>query len=566
MEEKYDVVVVGGGAAGLSGALALSRARRSVLVVDAGAPRNAPAGHVHNYLGREGTPPGELLAAGRAEVTGYGGEIVTGTVTSAHPLDEGEGGFRVLLADGRTVRARRLLVTTGLVDELPDVPGLAERWGRDVLHCPYCHGWEVRDQAIGILADSPLAAHQALLFRQWSARVTLFLHTASKPTDEEYEQLVARGVTLVEGEVTAVETTDDRLSGIRMRSGRLVPCQAVVVAPRFTARADVLASLGLEPTPQLVGDHVIGSHVPADPTGATSVAGVWVAGNVADLRAQVIVAAASALNTAAAINTDLIAEDTRHAVAAHRRRPEPLSGHAERVPGDHHRGPATATPPGAHQHADRDAPTESMFSEQAWEQRYRSRTAIWSGRPNPQLVAETTDLPPGTALDVGCGEGADALWLASRGWRVTAVDFSTTALRRGAEQADALGADVAGRISWVHADLTAWTPDGGPFDLVSAHFMHLPGIQRQALFARLATTVAPGGTLLIVGHHISDLETTMPRTPIPDMFFTAEEVAHSLAPDQWDVLVTDTRPRPAGDPEGREVTIHDAILRARRRP
>jgi thioredoxin reductase len=142
VKEKYDVVIVGGGAAGLSAGLALSRARRSVLVVDAGTPRNAPAGHVHNYLTRDGIPPAELLAAGRAEVTGYGGEILSGSVNSADPLDDG---FQVTLTDGRVLLARRLLVTTGLVDELPDVPGLTERWGRDVLHCPYCHGWEVRD-------------------------------------------------------------------------------------------------------------------------------------------------------------------------------------------------------------------------------------------------------------------------------------------------------------------------------------------------------------------------------------------------------------------------------------
>ena len=167
MDRSYDVVVVGGGAAGLSGALALARARRSVLVIDAGAPRNAPAGHVHNYLGREGTPPAELLAIGRAEVAGYGGEIVD-RHRHVRRQAPGTARFRVTLADGATVRARRLLVTTGLVDELPDVPGLAERWGRDVLHCPYCHGWEVRDQAIGVLATGPLAVHQALLWRQWS--------------------------------------------------------------------------------------------------------------------------------------------------------------------------------------------------------------------------------------------------------------------------------------------------------------------------------------------------------------------------------------------------------------
>jgi SAM-dependent methyltransferase len=206
-----------------------------------------------------------------------------------------------------------------------------------------------------------------------------------------------------------------------------------------------------------------------------------------------------------------------------------------------------------------------MFDEQSWEERYRSNPAVWSGRPNPQLVAEASHLAAGAALDVGSGEGADSLWLASRGWQVTAVDFSTTALQRGAAHADALGADVAGRIRWVHADLTTWAPAEGHFDLVSAHFMHLPATPRQALFARLATTVAPGGTLLIVGHHPSDMQTTMPRPPMPDLFFTAEQVSDSLNPDQWDVLVADARPRPASDPEGQKVTIHDAVLRARKR-
>jgi SAM-dependent methyltransferase len=206
-----------------------------------------------------------------------------------------------------------------------------------------------------------------------------------------------------------------------------------------------------------------------------------------------------------------------------------------------------------------------MFDEQFWEERYRSHAAVWSGRPNPQLVAEASHLTAGAALDVGSGEGADVLWLAAHGWQVTAVDFSTIALQRGAAHADALGADVAGRIRWVHADLTAWAPAEGHFDLVSAQFMHLPAAPRQALFARLATAVAPGGTLLIVGHHPSDLQTTMPRPPMPDLFFTAEEVTDSLDPDRWDVLVADARPRPASDPEGQEITIHDAVLRARKR-
>ncbi|MEN0133815.1 MAG: NAD(P)/FAD-dependent oxidoreductase [Rhodococcus sp. (in: high G+C Gram-positive bacteria)] len=313
MEDSYDVVVIGGGAAGLNGALALSRARRSVLVIDAGEPRNAPAGHIHNYLGREGTPPGELLAAGRAEVAGYGGEIVTGTVTSAHTAQDGT--FRVTLADGRTVGARRLLVTTGLVDVLPDIPGVAERWGRDVLHCPYCHGWEVRDQPVGVLAGSPLAVHQALMWSQWTDQVTLFLNEANEPTGEEYEQLAARGVAVIDGAVAGLEVENDRLTGVRLRTGRVFPLAAVVVPPLFRARADFLTTLGLATTEMDMAGHVIGTAVAADAMGATAVPGVWVAGNVADPKAQVIVAAGAGLTAAAAINADLIAEDTRLAVA-----------------------------------------------------------------------------------------------------------------------------------------------------------------------------------------------------------------------------------------------------------
>ncbi|MBK3555451.1 NAD(P)/FAD-dependent oxidoreductase [Streptomyces sp. MBT56] len=320
-QQRYDVVIVGGGAAGLSGALALGRARRSVLVIDAGEPRNAPASHVHNYLGRESTPPGELLAIGRGEAAGYGAEIVEGRVASAERLPgdaDGEQGFRVVTEDGRSVEARRLLVTTGLVDELPPVPGLAERWGREVLHCPYCHGHEVADRPIGVLATGPLAVHQALMWRQWSDDVTLFLHTGPEPTEEEYEQLAARGVAVVDGEVAGLEVADDRFTGVTLASGRVVPREALVVQARFTARSAVLESLGLKPVAQEMGGVVIGSYMPTDPTGATEVPGVWAAGNVTRLTEQVIGAAAAGLMAGGAVNGDLITEDTRLAVAARR--------------------------------------------------------------------------------------------------------------------------------------------------------------------------------------------------------------------------------------------------------
>lgn len=312
LADSYDVVVIGGGAAGLSGALTLARARRSVVVIDAGAPRNAPAEGVHGLLGREGIPPAELLERGRAEVRGYGGHVVTGEVAAVARDDDG---FTVTLADDRTVGARRLLVTTGLVDELPDIPGLRERWGRDVMHCPYCHGWEVRDRAIGVLASGPMSVHQALLIRQWSPDVTYFTHTMAPLTDEQAEQMAAHGIRVVDGDVTGLEIVDDRLAGVRLADGTVVAREVVAVATRLVARGGFLAALGLTPVPHPAG---VGEHVPADPYGRTDVPGVWVAGNVTDLVAQVGAAAAAGVTAAAHVNADLVTEDTRLAVAAYR--------------------------------------------------------------------------------------------------------------------------------------------------------------------------------------------------------------------------------------------------------
>jgi thioredoxin reductase len=259
--------------------------------------------------------PLDLLEAGRAEVRRYGGHIVTGTATSVTRSGlEGESPeFAVTLAGGRVTRARRLLVTTGLVDELPDVAGLRERWGRDVVHCPYCHGWEIRDQPIGILASGPRAVHQALLFRQWSAGITLFLHTTPAPSRDETAQLAARGITVVPGVVASLESGDDRITGVRLDNGTVVPVRALAVGPRMVARSGVLATLGLKPAEHPLG---AGEYIAGDMTGLTEVPGVWVAGNVADLMAAVPGSVASGSLAAAAINADLIAEETAQAVAA----------------------------------------------------------------------------------------------------------------------------------------------------------------------------------------------------------------------------------------------------------
>ena len=323
MDEIYDVVVVGGGAAGLSGAVALARSRRSVLVIDAGDPRNAPADHVHNFLTRDGTPPAELYAAGRDEVTRYGGRVETGRVTaltrersresSRETSRDGDGGLFRVEFGSRTVAARRLLIATGLRDELPDVPGLAARWGIDVLHCPYCHGWEVRDKRIGVLATGPNAVHQALLFRQLSPHVTLLQHTGPAPNAEQEKQLTARGITVIEATVAQIEAGPGGLTGVRLADGRSVGLDAVIVAPFMRARAELLEPLGLKPTELQVGEYTVGTYIEADPTGATAVPGVWVAGNVASTWAQVVTAAAAGLIAGAAINLDLVLSEANRA-------------------------------------------------------------------------------------------------------------------------------------------------------------------------------------------------------------------------------------------------------------
>jgi len=216
------------------------------------------------------------------------------------------------------VAARRLLVATGLRDGLPGVPGLAARWGIDVLHCAYCHGWEVVGQRIGILATGPMAIHQALLFRQLSRHVTLLQHTGRAPAGEQREQLDARGIAVAEGKVEQIEADACGLTGVRLADGRRVPLDAVIVAPRMTARAELLAPLGLKPAEVRLGEHVAGTRIEADHTGATAVPGVWVAGNIADIQAQVITSAAAGLTAGAAINLDLVLEETRNAADAHR--------------------------------------------------------------------------------------------------------------------------------------------------------------------------------------------------------------------------------------------------------
>ncbi len=527
MSEQWDVVVVGGGAGGLAAALTLARSRRRVLVVDAGEPRNAPAEGVHNYLGREGTAPGELAAIGRAEVQGYGGVVRSGRVVAASASKQG--GFDLVLDGGEELRARRVVLATGIVDELPDVVGLRERWGRDVLHCPYCHGWEVRDRRVGVLATSPMAMHHVGLMRQLTDDVVLLLGDAYVPERQAADELDARSVEVVTGAVSAVEVADDALRGVRLADGTVVGLEALLVPTVGRARAEVAAMLGVATTEQRRGETLFGVVIEVDGRGETAVPGVWAVGNATDVSATVIASAAAGMKAGAVVNADLVAEDGRLAVLAHR-----------------------------------------DGSRTFWERFYGDRDQVWSGRVNPVLGATAEDLEPGTALDLGAGEGGDALWLAGRGWKVTAVDVAQTACDRIAERAGDLGrgdrSDGAGLpVRTERHDLTETFPEGS-YDLVSAQYLHSPNADfpRTAILRRAAEAVAPGGTLLVVGHG-----RLAPWSWDPSLrMATADEVLASLdlSDGAWEVVRCASPERTATGPDGQEATITDEIVEVRKRP
>lgn len=293
-------MIVGGGAAGLSAALVLARARRRVMIVDAGNPRNGVSEHLHGYLTRDGESPTQLLAAGRKEVLEYGGEMTTGTAIGIEQTEDG--GFLVQTDATASLEARTVLVATGLRDELPNIAGLQDRWGVDVLHCPYCHGYEVRDTPIGVLGgdNRPFTIHQASLVRQWSDDVVFFPNRIEL-TGTERDRLTVSGIRIVEGDVAGVSVADGRLDGVELASGQVVPRSVVFVGPRFVPRDALLTDLGCDADEN--------GWVVTDPAGSTSTPGVWAAGNVSDSPAQLITAAAAGSKAAIALNHYLLEQD-----------------------------------------------------------------------------------------------------------------------------------------------------------------------------------------------------------------------------------------------------------------
>ena len=297
---RYDVVIAGGGIAGLTAATVLGRARRRVAVVDAGQPRNAPADHVHGFPSRDGIPPAELIRLCRSDLERYDVDLIDAEVT-------GLGGDRTVeLADGRVLQGRHVVVASGLRDVLPDIAGATERWGRDLLQCPYCHGWEVADLPLAVLGTGPDSVQQAFLVRSFSAEVTLIRREGLELSDEDLWALAAMGITVVGGTAVELQVQDDTLAAVVLADGRRVPCRAVFCEP------------GAEVDPVLSG--VTGCSRDADgcletdEAGRTGAERIWAVGNVADPSSQVVAAAGDAYRLAVALNAELLEEDVAAAV------------------------------------------------------------------------------------------------------------------------------------------------------------------------------------------------------------------------------------------------------------
>jgi thioredoxin reductase len=304
-----DVVIVGGGPAGLNAALLLGRARRRVLVCDTGAPRNAPVAHLHGFLSRDGLPPSELGRIGREQLGAYGSvELRQVQVEAAGTASDGDG-FVVTLADGTREAARRLLLATGVVDQLPAIDGLAGLWGRSVFNCPYCDGWEVRDQPLAVLGADQRALQLALHLTRWSDDVVWCSNgpLAAPLQEAAGAQLAARGVRLHQEPIVRLEGADGQLARIVLATGEAVERRAGFLHPPTRQRSALPGQLGcvlLEDGSVSVGDF-----------GQTSVAGVFAAGDMARRPtmpvpgAQIVIAAAEGAIAAIAIDQDLLLND-----------------------------------------------------------------------------------------------------------------------------------------------------------------------------------------------------------------------------------------------------------------
>ncbi|MFW7414521.1 FAD-dependent oxidoreductase [Demequina sp. SO4-18] len=515
----WDAIVIGGGAAGLSAAQMLGRSRRRTLVIDAGRPRNRFASHMHGILGHDGLDPAELLAKGRQELERYGVEVRAGSVATVK--DEGE--IIAVTMDGGTENGtventRAIVLATGITDVLPDVPGLAERWGTSVIHCPYCHGWEVRDTRIGVLVAHAGQVHLAYIVRQLSDSVTVFAQDPELVDLSERARLASRGIRVIDSAVTGLHGTSDHadLTHVSTADGATHPIDALFAAGLPHPHDHFLNPLGLARS-----DGPGTSVIATEPDGATSHPRVWAAGNVVNPMESVPMAASAGAVAGARVNAFLVDEDFERAAAA--------------------------------QHTD-----PASF----WEGRYADSERSWSGRVNPTLASAVEGLTPGRALDLGCGEGADAIWLSQQGWQALGLDISGTAVAR----ARAAAADAGAQAAFQVADLATWQPADG-FDLVTASFLHSPvDLPRTEVLARASAAVKPGGHLLLVTH-VAPPPWADPEDSHHHAFLSARQEADALGLDasEWEEVRVEHVEREASGPDGQPGRLTDGVVLLRRR-
>ncbi|NYF09456.1 thioredoxin reductase/predicted O-methyltransferase YrrM [Leifsonia sp. AK011] len=517
----WDVIIIGGGAAGLSAALILARARRRVLVLDAQEPRNRFAPHMHGVLSRDGYSPLDLVSDGYREVRAVDGVIVNARVAQTRTRGER---FEILTEGGERALTKHLIVATGARDELPSIPGLAEQWGRGVVACPYCDGYESSGRRIAVLAASVPGLHKAHMLRPYSNDVTVFSALVGELPENDRLVLEELGIRVDARAVTRVVTEGDTITGLALDDGTVAAVDVVFAEPTIVARDEPLRQLGVEQV-----ETPMGPWTAVDSFGRTSVPGVWAVGNSANPGALVPIAAGSGATAALAINGELVAGEVAAASA--------------RVAADALTDPA-----------------------EFWEARYvshrRETGQVWSGHVNATVENEASGLTPGSALDLGSGEGGDALWFASQGWTVTAVDISATALAVGAARAEEAG--LGDRIEWVRADLGTWHPTA-EYDLVSAAFLHSPvELAREEILRRALSAVAPGGRLLVVGHGAFPPGSGHDHTDAPPLP-TADEVLAALdLPAGWTVEVSGTVDRVGTGRDGEPTTFVDTVARVRR--
>lgn len=519
IERHCDVAIIGGSAAGLAAALQLGRLRRSVIVIDSGEPRNEPAEHLRSFLGYEGKAPGDLLAVGRDEVRSYGGEILTGHVETVTKGDDGK--FVVHLSGGNSVVARRVIAATGLADHLPDIPGMREQWGRGVIHCPFCHGYEARDQDIVVLITSPMVLNAASLFTALTNKLTLVLHAEVSADEPGLDRLRAAGVSVIDAKMTSVNSdVSDAVTSFDLDNGQQLPAQTVVIGPTVSANVAPFVDLGLEASEHPCG---LGTFIPVEMTGETPIPGLFAAGSLTNPGFQVMPSAAHGSQVGAYVSFTLVDEDIEQA--------SKVSGNA----------------------AD-------------WDNRYSSQERVWSGNPNGSIVAEASAFTPGTALEIGAGEGADSIWLAERGWSVTTNDISQVSLDRAMAEANRRGLTLIP----LRADINDADPiDGRTFDLVSLAYASFPKTPDSRGLTNVLNAVKVGGTVLLVGHDLTPMMDAAPGEARPfdhRAYVQPADVAEILATsDDWEVLVNELRPRPSGHIHtGKHHHVDDVIVRARR--